>query len=229
MSLLLLILAAVTTAGGWFLWQRGRGKTRQIALMSVIIAVFCVFASACSSSEAPQETTKTHVIKVGTARKESAVAVSSKLDDQFAKIDSESESLNSASSSVEAESSSKAAEASSKAAESSSKAAEASSKAAEARSQSVAAASSSQAAANSRAASASQAAASSRAHAATTHSAPVNNGDMTTGGQGKIIGNANSKIYHVPGQASYRMSSANAVYFDTEAQAIAAGYRRSKR
>ena len=180
MSLLLLVLAAVATAGGWLLWQRGRGKTRQIALMSVIIAVFCVFASACSASATPQNTTKTKVVKIGTARKASAVAVSSKLDDQFAELSSESESLDSASSKYEAESSSKAA-------------------------------------------------ASSRAHAATNHSAPVNHGDMTTGGQGKIIGNVNSKIYHVPGQASYRMNSGNAVYFDSEAAAQAAGYRRSKR
>lgn len=188
MSLLLLALAAVATAGGWLLWQRGRGKTRQIALMSVIIAVFCVFASACSASATPQNTTKTKVVKIGTARKASAVAVSSKLDDQFAELSSESESLDSASSKYEAESSSKAAAASSKAV-----------------------------------------AASSRAHAATNHSAPVNHGDMTTGGQGKIIGNVNSKIYHVPGQASHRMNSGNAVYFDSEAAAQAAGYRRSKR
>ncbi|WBW50554.1 stalk domain-containing protein [Peptoniphilus equinus] len=48
--------------------------------------------------------------------------------------------------------------------------------------------------------------------------------------QGKIIGNKNSGIYHVPGGASYdKVSSKNAVYFDTEAQAQAAGYRRAKR
>lgn len=218
MSLLLLALAAVATAGGWLLWQRGRGKTRQIALMSVIIAVFCVFASACSASATPQNTTKTKVVKIGTARKASAVAVSSKLDDQFAELSSESESLDSASSKYEAESSSKAAAASSKAAAVSKAAAS-----------SRAAVASSQAAAASRATASSRAAASSRAHAATNHSAPVNHGDMTTGGQGKIIGNVNSKIYHVPGQASYRMNSSNAVYFASEAAAQAAGYRRSKR
>lgn len=58
----------------------------------------------------------------------------------------------------------------------------------------------------------------------------TNNGDMNTGDvQGKIVGNVNSKIYHVPGQAGYRMNSSNAVYFNTEAQAQAAGYRKALR
>ncbi|WP_444542885.1 sunset domain-containing protein [Lacticaseibacillus mingshuiensis] len=48
-------------------------------------------------------------------------------------------------------------------------------------------------------------------------------------GQGKIIGNSRSKIYHVPGQAGYHMSSENAVYFQSEAAAQAAGYRKAKR
>lgn len=109
----------------------------------------------------------------------------------------------------------KAASASSAAASSSSAAA--SSRAAEASSQ--AAVASSQAAASSTAA----------AQANTNHTAPVNNGDMNTGDAQKIVGNVNSHIYHVPGQAGYRMNSANAVYFDTEQQAIAAGYRKSLR
>lgn len=59
---------------------------------------------------------------------------------------------------------------------------------------------------------------------------PVNNGDMNTAdanAQGVIVGNANSMIYHVPGQRGYRMNSSNAVYFNTEAQA--AGYRKAYR
>ena len=52
---------------------------------------------------------------------------------------------------------------------------------------------------------------------------------IKTSTTGRIVGNLRSKIYHVPGQASYRMSSANAVYFRTEAQAKAAGYRRALR
>ena len=62
--------------------------------------------------------------------------------------------------------------------------------------------------------------------------APVNNGDMNTAdanAQGTIVGNSRSMIYHVPGQRGYRMNSENAVYFSTEAEAQAAGYRRSLR
>ena len=54
-------------------------------------------------------------------------------------------------------------------------------------------------------------------------------GQIYTKDQGAIIGNSKSKIYHLPGQAGYHMSSSNAVYFDSEEQAIAAGYRKSKR
>lgn len=46
---------------------------------------------------------------------------------------------------------------------------------------------------------------------------------------GQIVGNSRSKIYHVPGQAGYHMSGANAVYFNSEEEAIAAGYRKSLR
>ncbi len=68
-----------------------------------------------------------------------------------------------------------------------------------------------------------------RAPAASAAHAPVARGNMTTGTTGKIVGNRNSKIYHLPGQAGYRMNSSNAVYFATEQQAIAAGYRKSQR
>jgi micrococcal nuclease len=47
---------------------------------------------------------------------------------------------------------------------------------------------------------------------------------------GKIIGNKRSKIYHLPGQASYgRIKGENRVYFDTEDEALKAGYRKAKR
>lgn len=65
--------------------------------------------------------------------------------------------------------------------------------------------------------------------ATTQQQAPTNQGDMNTGDQGTIVGNSRSKIYHVPGQAGYRMNSANAVYFNTEAEAQAAGYRKALR
>lgn len=47
---------------------------------------------------------------------------------------------------------------------------------------------------------------------------------------GKIIGNWKSKIYHLPGQAYYqKLKEQNRVYFDSEEEAIRAGYRKAKR
>lgn len=60
-------------------------------------------------------------------------------------------------------------------------------------------------------------------------SSSSNHGDLYTGNQGTIVGNSNSKIYHVPGQVGYHMNSANAVYFNSEQDAINAGYRKAKR
>lgn len=49
-------------------------------------------------------------------------------------------------------------------------------------------------------------------------------------GQGIIKGNKNSKIYHLPGQKDYdKISPKNIVYFNSEAEAQAAGYRVAKR
>lgn len=46
---------------------------------------------------------------------------------------------------------------------------------------------------------------------------------------GRIIGNKRSMIYHLPGMKSYKkVSLKNAVFFDTEEEAIAAGYRKAK-
>jgi hypothetical protein len=59
--------------------------------------------------------------------------------------------------------------------------------------------------------------------------AQSSSGSIYTGTSQTIIGNSRSMIYHVPGQAGYHMSSANAVYFSSEAQAQAAGYRKSLR
>lgn len=52
---------------------------------------------------------------------------------------------------------------------------------------------------------------------------------VTTGQTGQIVGNRNTHVYHVPGQARYSMKTANAVYFNTEAEAQAAGYRKAQR
>lgn len=57
----------------------------------------------------------------------------------------------------------------------------------------------------------------------------VNRGNMNTAQTGRIVGNSRSHIYHVPGQRGYRMNSANAVYFNSEQAAQAAGYRRALR
>lgn len=54
-------------------------------------------------------------------------------------------------------------------------------------------------------------------------------GKIYTGNSNKIIGNARTHKYHVPGQAGYDMNAANAVYFDSEEEAQTAGYVRSKR
>lgn len=47
--------------------------------------------------------------------------------------------------------------------------------------------------------------------------------------KGKIKGNANSHIYHVPGSAYYDSTKANIVWFCSEKDAIDAGYRKSMR
>ncbi|MCW0953821.1 hypothetical protein OIT44_07130 [Weissella ceti] len=46
---------------------------------------------------------------------------------------------------------------------------------------------------------------------------------------GVIVGNVRSRIYHMPGQQNYRMAEKNKVYFNSEQEAIDAGYRRSMR
>lgn len=47
---------------------------------------------------------------------------------------------------------------------------------------------------------------------------------------GKIIGNKKSKIYYLPDQAGHgRIKEENLVYFDTEEEAVRAGFRKAKR
>lgn len=46
---------------------------------------------------------------------------------------------------------------------------------------------------------------------------------------GRVIGNRNSRIYHVPGCRSYdAVAERNRVYFNTEAEAEAAGFRKAR-
>lgn len=48
-------------------------------------------------------------------------------------------------------------------------------------------------------------------------------------GRGIVIGNRNSNIYHVPGCGSYNdVAERNRVYFRTEAEAAAAGFRKAR-
>lgn len=63
----------------------------------------------------------------------------------------------------------------------------------------------------------------------TSNSDESQTGKIYTGNSNKIVGNARTHKYHVPGQAGYNMNAENAVYFDSEEEAQAAGYVRSKR
>jgi deoxyribonuclease I len=48
-------------------------------------------------------------------------------------------------------------------------------------------------------------------------------------GRGVVIGNRNSHIYHVPGCEDYsKVAERNRVYFRTEAEARAAGFRKAR-
>ncbi|BAW87677.1 hypothetical protein LF25067_02028 [Limosilactobacillus fermentum] len=92
-------------------------------------------------------------------------------------------------------------------------------------------ASSKEAAASAQAASASQA----RADADTQPSygaatSTTTAGTVATGnGSNVIVGDARSKKYHLPTQATYHINAGNTVYFSTEQEAINAGYTKSGR
>ena len=58
---------------------------------------------------------------------------------------------------------------------------------------------------------------------------PADDKEANTSCKGKIKGNANSKIYHLPGGAYYDKTVDNIVWFCTEEEAQKAGYRKSKR
>lgn len=62
-------------------------------------------------------------------------------------------------------------------------------------------------------------------------STPKNTGEKAyLYANGRIIGNKDSMIYHVPTGRDYdKVTYRNAVFFDTEAEAQAAGYRRAKK
>ena len=95
-------------------------------------------------------------------------------------------------------------------------------------------ASSKEAAASAQAASASQASANATdadtqpSYGAATSTTTA--GTVATGnGSNVIVGDARSKKYHLPTQATYHIKAGNAVYFSTEKEAINAGYTKSGR
>ena len=95
-------------------------------------------------------------------------------------------------------------------------------------------ASSKEAAASAQAASASQASANATdadtqpSYGAATSTTTA--GTVATGnGSNVIVGDARSKKYHLPTQATYHIKAGNAVYFSTEQEAINAGYTKSGR
>lgn len=220
----------------------GMGGSFLVMLVAMIIGGALTPTTGKNSKQSADHVTTTSSTKL-TAQEKAARAESKSLASKEGKQQASSESLSSKRSKLEnelaaRESSEKAAakaESKKQAAASSSAAAQSSSVAAAAESSKAAAAaeSSKQAAAASsqRAAQAAAAASQSKAAAANTNQGGGGNnqGDMNTGNQGTIVGNVNSKIYHVPGQAGYRMNSSNAVYFKTEQDAINAGYRKALR
>lgn len=71
----------------------------------------------------------------------------------------------------------------------------------------------------------------STSNASSSSTSSTENNSNTSSGHGSIKGNINSKgekIYHVPGGAFYDKTDAEE-WFNTEAEAQAAGYRKSKR
>ncbi|WP_461216039.1 sunset domain-containing protein [Lacticaseibacillus sp. GG6-2] len=209
--------------------QHHRGRKTLLALAVMIVALVAVAVSPSSTDLTPSQarnklsqaqTTKHSLAAEMASAKQRQQTLNKQKALLLAEVANADADEKTATSRKQAAQSASASQASAQAASASQARVEAASQAAA----QAKAASTRAAAASSQAASASQA-----ASTATPPSAPTNNGDMNTGNTGKIVGNVNSKIYHVPGQAGYRMNSANAVYFNTEAQAQAAGYRKSLR
>lgn len=208
---------------------RSRQSFGRWALLAAIL-LLTVGIAGCGTSDQSANTANTASVKKLTAKEKAAQAEAKSLAAKKSSQNAVAESLSKKRSDLEDELAAKEsakAEAASK--ESARQAAASSSAAAQSSSLAAAAESSKQAAA---AESGKQAAASSSQAAAAaqqTQTAQSQRGDMNTAETGTIVGNVNSKIYHVPGQAGYRMNSANAVHFNTEQDAINAGYRKALR
>lgn len=208
---------------------RSRQSFGRWALLAAIL-LLTVGIAGCGTSDQSANTANTASVKKLTAKEKAAQAEAKSLAAKKSSQNAVAESLSKKRSDLEDELAAKEsakAEAASK--ESARQAVASSSAAAQSSSLAAAAESSKQAAA---AESSKQAAASSSQAAAAaqqTQTAQSQRGDMNTAETGTIVGNVNSKIYHVPGQAGYRMNSANAVHFNTEQDAINAGYRKALR
>lgn len=233
--LALIFLASIFSS--WYFWRKKPNKRFLSGSIAVLILSFLLIGAL------PQKTEKTTTNQAKTSKsvkKERAKASSKRESEESAKAKSESEkeaSLAKAKSESEARASSEAsARKESEKQESERLASESLAKAA---SESSAKEASEQAASQAQAQSEGQTVAQAPAQnndntgtAPTNPNPPVNNGDLNTAdanAQGAIVGNSRSKIYHVPGQRGYRMNSENAVYFNSEAEAQAAGYRKSLR
>ncbi|WP_461226480.1 sunset domain-containing protein [Lacticaseibacillus suihuaensis] len=207
-----------------------RHTLRRSGLVGLLIAALVATGTGCAaSSTAPEPPRITQAAKTEAAKQHrTKVALTAALAEKQAKADKlnkEKEAL-----AAEQEKRDEAAAKASSVAQAKADQLAKEKEAAAAKAKAAAAASQAKAAASSRAASSARVAAANRA--ATSRKATGGSrkqGNLDTGAAKTIVGNVNSKIYHVPGQASYRMNSANAVYFATEAEAQAAGYRKAKR
>lgn len=223
-----MIIAIFTAAiAVWIGIVSMRRKRWPAGLLVIGIAVLSIGIIGCSSTAGKADTTaktsisykiKHQTVRVGASRLAAAKLESKTLADRATKQDAEYASVKSASSSATA---------ASKRAASSSAVRAASAKRAASSSVARARAAASKSASARKSAATRQS--STHRAAATTGRTVTNRGDMNTGNSKRIVGNKNSKIYHVPGQAGYRMNSANAVYFASEAAAKAAGYRKALR
>ncbi|MCT2893529.1 sunset domain-containing protein [Lacticaseibacillus paracasei] len=224
--------------------QRKHPLTKRLNLIMLIGGIILAIvgspmANTKAASGSPHQSSSVSKTKALTAKQQSRLdaekahgkillAVKAKKVAELKALKKEEASLESEASSQAAASSVAAASSSRAASEAASKEASASQVAASEQ----AAAASSQAAAATQAAKQAEEAQKSAANQQATQpqqQAPAKSGDLYTGNQGTIIGNSRSKIYHVPGQAGYHMNSANAVYFNSEADAQAAGYRKALR
>lgn len=211
LDILLLAALIVTTTGNLISNFKGKkdnlfGKAAFPLLMLLIPAFYGTLVTQDSEplEQSPETIYKTSTKSIGVAALKKAQSESKMLKSQEQSIDKVSSSIESVSQSMDASSKEEERQSSVKASEQVSIAASASKEEA------------------SRQASLSQQASSGNQD---TSSAD----QVVTDESPKIIGNINTKVYHTPDQAGYRMNAANATYFDNESQAIANGYRKSKR